>query len=309
MSSSPKTPSPASAEPAAPSRAERTARLFQRYPLSGTHVTRSGAVVSTPFHCYDADALILYGTADLAALESLTQGTGYFPVSTDTDPGRRGFVRLWLMDYQDTILGPYHEWVISIDADRHPRAIPWKNAFSAMVPSADPDHHGLIDRLLLDQPLACEYGRELLGLDKRPGRFAIQRERSRVRFEVTDAEGLLVARGDLATARGPRAALRSLYGIAAALGPAGTLRMLTSAVLMEDAVTRDVLSGPGDARLKLLRVVLASTPALRPVDGDDRLEFGPKSELGCRLGALDFRPMIVYHDPHLQFVMDTLPTG
>src|SRR3569623_1230122 len=66
--------------------------IFRRHPLSGSSRTSRGATVPTPFHAYAADGVVVYGTAERAAVTAIVQPSGFHPVTTSTG---EGFAQLW----------------------------------------------------------------------------------------------------------------------------------------------------------------------------------------------------------------------
>jgi len=124
----------------------------------------SGVEVPVPFECRDADALIVSGTARLESIRRWMEGTGLQPVPTGDD---RGAVLIWVMDYRDTVVGPYQEIVAMApgrESDGPPLSGPWAGFAAAL----DPSVRGLVHRLLLPEAAktAIDYGREILHLDK-----------------------------------------------------------------------------------------------------------------------------------------------
>ena len=269
--------------------------LFSRQPLTGRHLTRHGVTAPTPFHCYDGDALVLLGTADATATRRVVP-PGHEPLLTSEG---QAIVTLWLMQYHDTSLGPYDELVVSVLVDTQPRTVAWTGPYSLLAAMSRPDACGAIGKLLLDRQLPIDYGREILGLDKRLGRFAYGRVGAVRTFAVTDARGNLVARGAVREERGLVARALSLVGLARASALAATIRSTLAGGQQLLAVTTDVLA---PARNKLTDVWMKGIGTVHVIDAADTIELGPDSELGAELGALGFTPLLAYAHPHVKMI-------
>ena len=280
--------------PALPARHDDA--LFRRFPLTGTHVTGHGATVPTPFHAYDADGTVVYGTARLDSLERLAQGSGYRPVAT-TDG--RGFASLWFVRYADSCIGPYTETVIMTPAAKTPQQVPWRNALTPVAPTFLPGTRLLSLRLLLpaDNTVAIDYGRELNGLDKHPA--------SQIDFRVDGQQyTYAILEGGAPAVRFHFTEDRSLGGqLKAAVALA---QNIGAGKLVANAMRRwldlDVVSGLPGFQGKVTHGHLKSTPRFTLVDGS-ALEIG-ESAYGAQLRELGFAPTVASHDAHLKFVLE-----
>lgn len=185
--------------------------LFAKYPLDGT-VEVDGEQLSTPYHIYNGEILLLGGTADSTVAAGLLRDERLTPI-LDTDGN--ALMAMWVCDFTEANLGPHHELQISLFAStkllppvpRHPFAI---YRLLALNPAAYMVCHGLWNNV----ERVVRYNQVHLGLDAHlsASRFDRAKTNQQWGFQVDDAEsGRPVAEGMLATpTRQPAAAMWSM---------------------------------------------------------------------------------------------------
>ena len=155
------------------------------YPHNASFVTRSGIKIPLPVDYYDGSAGLLFGPASLERESQLLAGTPYEPVRT-TDG--YGIAVLDIANYGDTDLGAYNEAMLAFvvhTGDTDPVA----DDPGAMIATAlDPNNSLWIVRLILDNQLGIDAGREYLGVPKEPQVMSMRHDVSTAGINVADAE-------------------------------------------------------------------------------------------------------------------------
>jgi hypothetical protein len=172
--------------------------LFARHPLDNT-IEIDGETLSTPYHIYNGELLLIGGRADAAVAAALLAGERLTPV---LDSDGNALMALWVANFTEANLGPHHELQVSL--------------FAALQPQApEPRHPFAIHRLLVRNPNAymichglwnntarvVRYNQSHLRLDARLSASRIDHDAGvqRLTFQVDDAErGQPVAAGTLA---------------------------------------------------------------------------------------------------------------
>eukprot|EP00030_Apusomonadida_sp_AF-17_P000738 a176078_30.p1 GENE.a176078_30~~a176078_30.p1 ORF type:complete len:379 (-),score=100.85 a176078_30:595-1704(-) len=288
--------------------------LFIDFPASNNAVLSSKAVVSMPFHAYDARATIVSGHVSLAALNAMldAHGDGRLWRAVSTTDGR-GIAIVWLMKYNDSTAGPYNEIVVSFavsarDGPDRELGCSAEDAFCGLAAlNCRTGIHMLIYKLWLDSQLAIDIGRELLGCDKYPAAIeSTLTERNQLGMKV---EGVLRATFALPSLHEAFVArpLKTLELAASMIHTLG-LRDATRLALQGSRVTRTFVTSAGIAH-----GVKADVNALIPAT----LKPSPTFALSFRawdnatdswtftgeLESLGFVPALVQFDPSLRFVM------
>lgn len=166
--------------------------MFRRWRLH--RMREEGIDYCLPFHVYDGDALVIHGLArNVSSLRALTRGTDYSPVigrlsSEDARFGPTGqevgYAELWVVDYRDTLAGPYRELVLNfvVTTVKGHRKYRWRSPYSSIVPMMDPSNQLFTPLLLVDQPSirpgqpgAIQYGNKIFGTNKLPADILLHR--------------------------------------------------------------------------------------------------------------------------------------
>jgi hypothetical protein len=182
--------------------------LFAQYPLDST-VIIDGEELSSPYHIYDGELLLIGGRADAAVAAGLLAGERLTPV---LDSDGNALMALWVANFTEANLGPHHELQISLFAAREPQPPVKRHPFAihrllTLNPQVCMVCHGLWN----NTPRVVRYNQVHLGLDARlsASRIDYDAGAGRLAFQVSDAEsGQPVAAGVVAApARQPAGAL------------------------------------------------------------------------------------------------------
>lgn len=269
--------------------------------MTSTEVAlRSGVRVPVPFRCDRAEAILLLGDGELLASAALLAGTGLQPLRTRAG---RAVLSLWLMDYDATCVGPYHELVLTVMASEQAVEIddaPY--AFGAVM--LDPRLRVYIASLLLPSAatVAIDYGRELLHLDKRAVDDIV------ISDDAGDARTIHVYDGGQELLRahlGASGLGAQVIGSLALVGRVGLGRVIAAAKPLSVLGVAPPAMGGGTIETKLVGV-----PTLRP--------FGPRDVLAVHAGRLplldqlretQFRPKLVSRTRRMGFTMQRRGAG
>jgi hypothetical protein len=258
---------PQSADPATGS------GLFDQYPTTDRYALASGVVCDVPFRCADGDELLLLGVADLSDLTEMLAGQGYYPVATADG---KGIVSLWVGDYRDTSIGPYHEMALTVVAAKTHLTVSHGSPFDLLAAAANPAVVNFVQRLYLDQQVPIDYGREVNGLPKykAPQPITYTTTGSRWQFGLS-VDGHPAINGDVLLPAGP-----------------GTFVQLAVPVVSSTEINQTTGLMIGEAAL---RVGL--------FDASDTLQFHAGSAFGKALHQMHFTPQIVEYLPNFRFVL------
>jgi hypothetical protein len=162
------------AEPAPPTVADlaeraRKAKLspqsvFSQHPAIGEQTLCDGTRCAVPYHSYHSDATIIWGAADMEWVKGALKG----PYKPLLGKDGRAQVALWAVEYQDTMLNPYKEYIIVFAVVPNGRGTAPTVAFPHQQLQLFEDKQAFpyIYKLWLDKQLPTTYGRQLLGCDK-----------------------------------------------------------------------------------------------------------------------------------------------
>ncbi len=314
----------------------RSDSMFRRWRLYERTET---PYVLVPLHVYDADTLILYGTAhNFAKLEQLTEGTGYHPVSAQLDGNRIGFAELWVVRYHDTSAGPCNEIAINFVANTDPakRQYRYQSPYSTLIPMMDSANRLFTPEIIIQEdvdPGCIEYGNKLFGMNKLHAEVIIEAGADSYDFvghqleRWSEEEGGPVAikpgefavsgKIDVRTTNVDTVALASALAIE--MGPIATLRntwqVETEQEITGGLATRNFRSLDVDinkARGIEIRAAYKFAPRVKiPPSGPwgFDLKFG-SAPFGRLLEEMGFFPRIAARVPHLKSVLytDDCPT-
>jgi hypothetical protein len=139
--------------------------LFDTYPPSERYELSSGVTAEIPYACRSANFLVLHGPADLQVVRQLLAGQRYQPVSVG---GGKCAAALWIADYQDTNCGPYKELILSFPASLKSLEVVAHSPMELLQAGAHPDATIYCHKLILDQQVPIDFGREVHGHAKHP---------------------------------------------------------------------------------------------------------------------------------------------
>jgi len=170
-------------------------RLFKTYPLDG-QVTINGQTVSTPYHIYDGEMVLIGGTAKADVARELLKNERLTPI---LDTNGDALMAVWVCDFTQANLGAHHELQFSIFASVKPQAPVQAHPFAifrALV--MNPEMMMICHGLWNSTQLVVDYNRDHLGLDAHLSISDIQAHDHWRSFDVKDATtGEALITGDL----------------------------------------------------------------------------------------------------------------
>jgi hypothetical protein len=266
------------------------------YPADTTFVTRHGVETHMPVQFYDSELFLLFGTSDLGFLRKLAAGTGYQPLPTDDG---RGVVAIDVNDWSDTNIGRYQELVLVFPVSTKPTTVPMsQNPYELVGASVDAANKVMSVKLIVDNQVAIDVGRDYYRLDKTPVPQAITTDIStaRAKFNVADEQGRQVLSGDFPIDTSPATQARNLSQLG---GTSGMQKWFAAtaargAVGAFDYVFRDVFDP-----MTVLRAHAAGRPIMQPQDmslvttgPDAKFSVRPVSDFGKLVFQTGFQPKV-----------------
>lgn len=247
--------------------------LFDAYPCTEKYELSSGAVCAVPYVCRSADMLVLYGPADLEAVRGLLAGQRYQPVSIG---GGQCAMSLWVADYHDTTCGPYKEFIVAFMVSLKPVEVAAHAPMELLQPMSHPEVTTFCYKLVLDQQVPIDFGREVHGHAKHPAPQP-----------VNIAFGAPWCQFDIACDGKPLAQGRVRYPAE----PAGFQRLSVGFVTPKEVFqTRNIMHFEMESRLRLF-------------GEGDVFSLSGESPLGRALVPLNYTPQVVQYLPRVRFVM------
>ncbi len=269
--------------------------LFKQYPPKGTWITAHCSELTVPFTIYDTEAMAMFGSADLAALRSITEGSGYHPVATDTG---RGIAMLFTAFHRDGNTVPYFETGLMFSVNDSPTTVASDNPYAYVSEMLRPENEVFWIKLLLSHDMPIDYGRELLGYDKNPApqnmmvTTDITMSSVVQAFSFKDPQFDPILSGRAVVDRDPGARAEALRLLAAAPNGGDILaKALTEGGLVRiNTVSRDVLKRT-DKLIKSSLVVRAKSVDLGLWEEASTLTVNAASDYGAAITRIDFRPV------------------
>ncbi len=189
----------------------RNHALFQTYPQTGTETISTGEV-PIPYHVYRGRCLLIGGTINLNAAQTLLKDEAVFPLETAAGKALLG---IWICDFQDASLGPHQELQFSFFVSREPAEKVLDHPFAALQALAlDPNVAMLAHAIWNDSRDSVAYNREILGLNANlmTGTIAAETNPARLGFQLASSnEGDPLLHGEVKIA--PRTSLRASWSL------------------------------------------------------------------------------------------------
>jgi hypothetical protein len=303
-------------------------RLRYLDPVRGVDFRKEGQVVPVPFQIYDADALVVHGSADLRYLEAQMAGTGLEPVR---DQNGKGYVEVWIMNYPDACVGPHQEAAIHVVvADktrpagraervdlpeaRTPPVYRRTDGFDCVAPMMNSENKLYTLAILLTDMRAIAYGEQLFGIGKFFVDGHMHREHGRKSFAFaprdreTGAVGRVFFEGTIRERDGLRDELVSLAALTRAVGTIEVARDLWQGIQMKDLSA--TMIGPrlpnfegGCGDLVEIMADYKFTPTLTRVSKEDKIRWTTSHPFGRHLARMRFEPQLLARDRHLRSVL------
>lgn len=261
------------------------------HPPRGRHVTGHGAEVTYPLAAYDARSTDLYGSTDLAAVEAITAGSGFHPVATHDG---RGLAYVGVFEVHDSNLGRYRQIELDLLVNEQTVTVSTENPYAFISELLNPRHQQWVHKVIGNQWIPIDYGRELHGWDANPepGRIEVRSTTDETTFSVADPAGNLVVSGHLVFDADPMAQAKATGQFGAA-GSEWVKPFLTGGGLIQiNFVNPD---GRGLSAVPMrshMLVRLESGPMLGVFGPESALKVDPNSDFGGALSHLDFRPVV-----------------
>ncbi len=282
-------------------------RLFNAHPSRPVRLP-SGREFPMPLHIYNCDMTIVSGKVDLEVLRELLVGQNVQPAILESlDGAKHGVAQIWLNDYKDANIGPYHEAMVSFSGARDATyTFSEVNFLSPLAAFADPRCMVLVNWLFLDKDNAIDMGREVWGFPKLPADLTFQHtpvsstETRLVHETLLDGRPMLKA--EFSLRRGLGNTLKAVTAMFPGMGTSTTMRMLTRRYHTAMAIT--------PTRLKQVQapVRYRGWVDVFPWGKDDRLEWipgVPGSDCADTMRRMKFEPTVVMRMPEVRFVMLT----
>lgn len=271
-----------------------TGAFFDAHPVTGTKTDSQGFVMPAPLAACDAEAAVIAGLSDYAAVARRMEGTGYEPVRL---AGGKAVTFLYVIEYGKSDLGPYRESFVGYSAVKvgvqGDSEIPVVNNFSTLLPTFMPLTELFMDRLVLERgrgDIAIRAGIEHYGLDKRSGNVTMTNERASTSFGITDETNAAVADVSFTLDLTPSGQFAAANELAQAFGLADATQLPPPGdELVLPLVNKD-RRRPGTMH-QWSSVFNKPTSAFGAFGPKDRLELG-SGELGRILADVAFRPQV-----------------
>ncbi|HKY76302.1 MAG TPA: hypothetical protein VJS45_09190 [Acidimicrobiia bacterium] len=275
--------------------------LFKRYPPKGTRITAHCSELTVPFTIYDNEVMAMFGSADLAALRAITEGSGYHPVATDAG---RGIAMFFAAFQRDGNTVPYFESGIMFSVNDTPVTVASENLYVHVSEMLRPGNEVWFHKLLLSHDMPIEYGRELLGYDKNPAAqnmvvtTDVTMSAVEQTFSFKDPQFNPVVSRRAVVDRNPASRAESLRLLASAPngGDAVARALSEGGLIRVNAVSPDVLERT-DGIVKSHLVARVKTIELGLWDEASSLSVNAGSDYGAALGLIDFRPVVNVYMP------------
>jgi hypothetical protein len=276
-------------------------------PEAPTTLRHRGQLATLPARFDHATATYLLSLLDYEAASGLCAGENFDPLPMlHPRTGRQAVGFVAAVDYHQTDVGAYREWILGIwvwPRGGTPPGLRWVNPASLAfygVLAGDRGFTFFSPKMILTEALPTEVGVEHYGIPKELGRVSYERSRDRTRFEVGDAAGRWVLKAAVPTSRGPFARWGTVLLLARAFGPGAVVRL---ALKKELPIT---LAGSAKLCARSALSVARMDPRAEFLAWDDRdcrLEVNPEAEWGKRLAELRVSPALVGHVPNVAFVL------
>jgi hypothetical protein len=270
--------------------------LFRQYPPKGTWVTAHCSELTFPFAIYDSQSMGMFGSADLDVLRSITAGSGYHPVATESG---RGIAGLFTSYHRDSNAVPYFETTLVFSVNERPGTVATDNPYAFVSELFRPRNKLWVVKLLLSHHMPIEYGREMLGYDKNPSpqnmvvTTDMQLSSVTQSFSIKDPAFNPIMSGRVVVDRAPAARAEALRLLASAPSGGDVLaKTLTEGGLFRvNLVSPDVL-GRTAGLIKSYAVIRPKSVDLGLWNDASTLVVNPTSEYGATVNRMGFRPVV-----------------
>jgi hypothetical protein len=265
-----------------------------------------GQLIKLPGKFDHATATYLFSLLDYQTASWLCDGENFQPLSMSAPQSvQRAVGLVSVIDYHQTDVGPYREWILGLWVVPKGEPVPvlnWVNPASLFfhaVLSGDKRFTCFSPKMILTEPLPIEVGVEHYGIPKELGQVSYECAGGRMLSEVQDSAGQWIMRLEAPTTRGFVARCRFLLSLVRAFGVESCFRL---AQIKEMSM---IVTGSAKLRPKNALLVSKVDPQSDFLVWDDRdcqLTTNPKTQWGKVLQSLSFSPSLICHVPNLAFV-------
>jgi len=267
--------------------------LFQRHPYEGLAKTSSGKV-PVPFHGYSMDGVFLQGLVDLNYAKEMLKNEDWQPVGT-RDGKALGSV--WFMNYSNCTLRSYREIIFAILVSQKPGGliVDVDNELKiGTLAITDPSIRYISWRLWLDSQIAIDYGRELLGIDKKTMKVDTWETKDTFRKYSIQSQGKMLFQGEFTM---NTAGISQLAFIPSAINAVGIKGLSLEETYFAVSQMKGVVSGTTNNMY--LHFFVRGDPVFTTWDSS-----AFKLELGDEVKGWQFVPKYIQWMPNERFVVD-----
>jgi deazaflavin-dependent oxidoreductase (nitroreductase family) len=274
-----------------------------QYPHTRTATTAAGVSLPLPVHYYDAALFMTIGTADIKSERALTASTDFEPVVTEAGDG---IGALFIADYADDDLGPYHEAMIAFPVHEGGSVVVADDPGAMTAALLDPGNRIWGVRLLLDSQLPIDAGRELYGIPKvpSPASMPLTITPTHVKFDFSDANGTPIVSGDVVLP--PGSAVSSTADLVTQPSLLALAKDTTSRGYVHFAFAYRDIRRPSQLQSAEVagRTGANAQVAIAPFDTSSTISVNRGAAFGSDLAALDLQPRASVVIENLHLVLD-----
>jgi hypothetical protein len=278
-----------------------------QYPATKPFTTSRGVLVHLPVQFYDTDGYELVGTADLGVLRRMTAGSGFQPIQAGAG---RGVANIAVVNYEDSNLEPYREFVLNIPTNAEQLSVPAGNPFEMFGAVIDPQNVGVTEKLILNRQLPIDVGREYYHLDKDPNpqQMSATITTSTADIQALDPGGHPVLRAHIPIDDSPAAQADAAQRLGSTAAFQRSAQDITSrgGLIEFNYVFRDIVTGAVKKAHLVGRVTSDQGADVRQgavLPGTTFTAY-PGTDFGNKVRSLDLRPQFAIHLPSGRYVLD-----
>ena len=184
--------------------ANREDPLFKQFPQNYEFSLKNGEKVLLPFHIYKGQSVFLGGYADLKILTEYLKPHHVVPAPLSAN---LGLIGVYIINYMDTVIGPYHEIFVMVAIRQNHSPMPdlMKTYFGLLSTYApflktllgtESENIGFFAwKLWVDTDIALRVGHEVWGYPKSIANIDVDIKSHSTRFQVGDQNGMILAGG------------------------------------------------------------------------------------------------------------------
>ncbi len=170
--------------------------IFQDNPLSG-EISLSTGAAPTPYHVYDGEGLLIFGSVDFDMLQLMIADESVFPVKTASGAAAAGFI---MANFEDASMGAHHELQFFVLVSEKEGEVLAASPFALPIAMGTRHDWGtLCLNLWNDSDAVIAYNNEYLGLNARSARFSLfdKKPDGCLDYNVNDQLGVTIIQGSV----------------------------------------------------------------------------------------------------------------